>query len=140
MVTVDRVVRGGPFEEGQVSQDLKYETRASSMQRGSMCESLEVGNRLEFQEWKSQCLWNRESQGRMAQEELGKVGGAVGSMLGVIRVTYNALQKSFGCSGGALWEAECVGSPLGNPQYSSREPITDTDMAVKLAGAGAFEQ
>lgn len=106
-----------------MSQDLKYETRASSMQRESMCESLEVGNRLEFQEWKSQCHWNRESKGKVVQDELGKVGGAMGSMLGFIRVTCNGLRKSFGCSGGALSEAECVGSPLGNLQYSSRDPM-----------------
>ena len=88
-----------------------------------MCGSLEVGNRLEFQEWKSRCSWNRESEGKMVQDELGNVGGALGSMLVFIRVTCNALRISFGCSGGVLSEAECMGSLPGNLQSCSRDPM-----------------
>lgn len=45
--------------------------------------------RLEFQEQKSQCCWNRESKGKVVQDELGRVGRVVGSMLGFILVTCN---------------------------------------------------
>lgn len=40
-----------------------------------VCGILEMGNRLEFEEWESQCLWSREQGGG---------GGFVGSRVGFI--------------------------------------------------------